>query len=81
MFDFFKRIPKDISTGTVSGAVLSITCTIIMVMLLVNSIRDYMTTEIVTSLSVVDEDTSQFIDFNFHIVFPSLPCSLLSVDV
>ena len=80
MSNLFKRIPKDISIGTVSGAVLTITLTIIMVILLVNSILNYMTTEIVIPPTVVEKNTSQFIDFNLHIVFPSLPCALLSID-
>ncbi|KAF3320832.1 protein disulfide isomerase-like 5-4-like protein [Carex littledalei] len=79
--DFYRKIPRDLTEASLSGAGLSIVTAFFMMFLFGMELGDYMTVSTTTSV-VVDRSTdSEFLRIDFNLSFPALSCEFASVDV
>ena len=79
--DFYRKIPKDMTEGTVPGSVISMFASVIIAMLLVSEISSYMTPQFNTKVVVDRSQDGDLLRINFNVSFPALSCEFASVDV
>jgi hypothetical protein len=79
-FDAYSKPLEDFRVRTVSGALITIACTISILVLFIYEWRAYMTIEVDQEL-FVDITRNQKLTINIDMTFPHLPCDLLSLDV
>ena len=73
--DFYRKIPKDMTEGTVPGSVISMFASVIIAMLLVSEISSYMTPQFNTKVVVDRSQDGDLLRINFNVSFPaSLSC-------
>ncbi|KAK6946858.1 Thioredoxin domain [Dillenia turbinata] len=79
--DFYRKIPRDLTEASFSGAGLSIVAALFMIFLFGMELNDYMKVSTSTSV-IVDRGTDgEFLRIEFNISFPALSCEFASVDV
>lgn len=78
--DFFRKIPRDLTSGTYSGATLSTIGALILVTLFMLELSSYLTISIVTNV-VVDGSPASLLRVRFNVSLPTIPCEYASVDV
>lgn len=78
--DMYRKIPRDLTQGSVTGAWLSVLAILSMSFLFVLEFNSYLTTEITSSI-IMDEGIAPNLPINFNITFPRLSCQHASVDV
>ncbi|KAG0474095.1 hypothetical protein HPP92_015952 [Vanilla planifolia] len=79
--DFYRKIPRDLTEASLSGAGLSIIAALSMVFLFGMELNDYMTVSTSTSVVVDRSPDGEFLRIDFNLSFPSLSCEFASVDV
>ncbi|PKU69628.1 protein disulfide isomerase-like 5-4 isoform X1 [Dendrobium catenatum] len=79
--DFYRKIPRDLTEASLSGAGLSIIAALSMVFLFGMELNDYMTVNTSTAVVVDRSPDGEFLRIDFNISFPSLSCEFASVDV
>ncbi|XP_008804334.2 endoplasmic reticulum-Golgi intermediate compartment protein 3-like isoform X1 [Phoenix dactylifera] len=77
--DAYPKINEDFYSRTLSGGLITIISSIIMLLLFISEARLYIYSETETKL-IVDTSRGERLRINFDITFPSLSCSLVSVD-
>ncbi|KAF3674913.1 endoplasmic reticulum-Golgi intermediate compartment protein 3 isoform X1 [Capsicum chacoense] len=77
--DAYPKINEDFYSRTLSGGVITVASSIIMTLLFISELRLYLHAVTATKL-VVDTSRGETLRINFDITFPSLACSILSVD-
>ncbi|EFJ50127.1 hypothetical protein VOLCADRAFT_80399 [Volvox carteri f. nagariensis] len=77
--DAYPKINEDFFTKTMSGGIITIVASVVMVLLFLSELRLYMTTQSVHELSV-DVGRGEKIQIHFDLTFPKVPCSWLSLD-
>ncbi|KAF6137424.1 hypothetical protein GIB67_009900 [Kingdonia uniflora] len=79
--DFYRKIPRDLTEASLSGAGLSIIAALSMMFLFGMELGNYLTLSTSTSV-VVDKSTDgEFLRIELNISFPALSCEFASVDV
>uniref|UniRef100_K3XBV9 Thioredoxin domain-containing protein n=1 Tax=Globisporangium ultimum (strain ATCC 200006 / CBS 805.95 / DAOM BR144) TaxID=431595 RepID=K3XBV9_GLOUD len=79
-WDFYKKIPEDLTVSTLPGVSLSIAGCFIMFILFILEFNSYLTVDYKYDI-VMDEGLDQTMRINFNITVPDLPCEFASVDV
>jgi len=79
-YDIFRKIPRDLTTGTVSGASLSFFGVFFLCILFIFELNSYISGSVVTDV-VMDTSTDAFLRVNFNVTLPNIPCQYASVDV
>ncbi|CCD23024.1 endoplasmic reticulum-Golgi intermediate compartment family protein NDAI_0A08710 [Naumovozyma dairenensis CBS 421] len=78
--DAFSKTQEDVRIRTKTGAIISISCILVTVLLLLNEWIQY--SQIVTRPTlVVDRERNLKLDLNLDISFPSMPCDILNLDI
>lgn len=77
--DAYPKINEDFYNRTLSGGLITIFSTIAMIFLFISEIRLFLYSDTESKL-VVDTSRGERLRINFDVTFPSLACSLLSVD-
>ena len=78
-FDAYTKPVEDFRERTVSGAVITILCTILCLALFVSELSYYMTTEIISELQV-DNSRGRKMVINLDVTMTHLPCNYFSID-
>ncbi|KAF2285819.1 hypothetical protein GH714_008254 [Hevea brasiliensis] len=73
--DFYRKIPRDLTEASLSGAGLSIIAALFM------ELNNYLTVSTSTSVIVDKSSDGDFLRIDFNLSFPSLSCEFASVDV
>ena len=60
---------------------MSLVCTILLIVLGVMEVRDYMTERLTTDMLVDITNEDDRLTINLDIVFPRMPCEILTLDV
>ena len=64
-FDFYRKIERDLTKGTASGALISLFGALLMITLFVLEFNNYLTTQVTTQILVDDfEDSTLQVNFN-----------------
>lgn len=77
--DAYPKINEDFFTKTMSGGIITIVASVVMVLLFLSELRLYLTTNSVHELTV-DTSRGEKISINFDVTFPKVPCAWLSLD-
>ncbi|XAR48570.1 hypothetical protein NMG60_11031436 [Bertholletia excelsa] len=77
--DAYPKINEDFYSRTLSGGVITLTSSIVMLLLFLSELRLYLHAVTETQL-LVDTSRGETLRINFDVTFPALPCSILSVD-
>jgi len=79
-WDFYKKIPQDLTESTIPGISLSMCGTVVMVLLFILEFNSYLT--IMTNTDIVlDEGNDEMLTINFNITIADMPCRFATVDV
>nr|GMC72467.1 protein disulfide isomerase-like 5-4 [Ipomoea batatas] len=76
-----RKIPRDLTEASLSGAGLSIIAALCMVFLFGMELSNYMTVSTTTSIVVDKSSDGDFLRIDFNLSFPALSCEFASVDV
>ncbi|KAI9186220.1 hypothetical protein LWI28_015019 [Acer negundo] len=79
--DFYRKIPRDLTEASLSGAGLSIIAALAMMFLFGMELSNYLTVTTSTAVIVDRSTDGDFLRIDFNISFPSLSCEFASVDV
>ncbi|XVE50563.1 hypothetical protein DITRI_Ditri01bG0172700 [Diplodiscus trichospermus] len=79
--DFYRKIPRDLTEASLSGAGLSILAALAMMFLFGMELSNYLTVSTSTSIIVDNSSDGDFLRIDFNISFPVLSCEFASVDV
>ncbi|EPS68860.1 hypothetical protein M569_05909 [Genlisea aurea] len=79
--DFYRKIPRDLTEASLSGAGLSILAAFSMIFLFGMELRDYLSVSTSTSIVIDKSSDGDFLRIDFDISFPALSCEFASVDV
>ncbi|KAI9079173.1 hypothetical protein K1719_034981 [Acacia pycnantha] len=79
--DFYRKIPRDLTESSVSGAGLSIIAALSMMFLFGMELSNYLATSTSTSVIVDKSSDGDFLRMDFNISFPALSCEFASIDV
>ncbi|KAI3807790.1 hypothetical protein L1987_23724 [Smallanthus sonchifolius] len=77
--DAYPKINEDFYSRTVSGGVITLISSVFMLLLFFSELRLYLHSVTETKL-IVDTSRGERLRSHFDIVFPALPCTILSVD-
>ena len=80
-FDMYRKLPSDLTEPTLSGAVVSIVSSVIMLILFISEFNHYLTVEESSEMFVDVAQGGQKIRVNIDIDFPKFPCDIFSLDV
>ncbi|XP_058219998.1 protein disulfide isomerase-like 5-4 [Rhododendron vialii] len=79
--DFYRKIPRDLTEASLSGAGLSIIAALSMIFLFGMELSSYLKVSTATSVIVDKSSDGEFLRIDFNISFPALSCEFASVDV
>ncbi|KAL3639938.1 Protein disulfide-isomerase 5-4 [Castilleja foliolosa] len=79
--DFYRKIPRDLTEASLSGAGLSIIAAFSMIFLFGMELNDYLTMSASTAVVVDKSSDGDFLRIDFDISFPALSCEFASIDV
>ena len=79
--DIFRKLPKDLTEPTFMGAFVSFLCTVVLAMLCMTEVGKYMTVQTKSDMLVDVSHHDDRLNINVDIVFPRMPCDVLSLDV
>ncbi|KAK2984664.1 hypothetical protein RJ640_006647 [Escallonia rubra] len=77
--DAYPKINEDFYSRTLSGGVITLASSVVMLLLFISELRLYLHSVTETKL-VVDTSRGETLRINFDVTFPALPCSILSLD-
>lgn len=80
--DIYRKVPKDLTQPTTSGALISIACVLFMTILFLSELIDFLTPEIVNEL-FVDQTSAGLdkIDVRLNVSLPRLDCKYAGLDI
>ncbi|KAI3686234.1 hypothetical protein L1987_79908 [Smallanthus sonchifolius] len=79
--DFFRKIPRDLTEASLSGAGLSIVAAVSMLFLFGMELNNYLAISTTTSVIIDQSSDSEFLLIGFNMSFPALSCEFASLDV
>ncbi|XP_057488856.1 uncharacterized protein LOC130774830 [Actinidia eriantha] len=77
--DAYPKINEDFYSRTLSGGVITLVSSIVILLLFFSELRLYVHNTAETTL-IVDTSRGETLRINFDVTFPAIPCSLLSLD-
>lgn len=78
-FDAFPKVNEDFFQRTLSGGVITVVATVVMVMLFFSELRVYLAVRTDYELTV-DSSRGEKLQINLDVTFPHLPCGVVSLD-
>ena len=79
-FDFYRRIPKDLTEASTHGSLLSMCAIIFMLVLFIAELVAFLSVTYETNV-VIDQSPDSFLRVNFNITVLDLPCEFAVIDV
>ncbi|CAG2177929.1 unnamed protein product [Oppiella nova] len=80
-FDVYRKVPKDLTQATVTGAVISICCLLLIAFLFISELFDFISTQITSELFVDNVGESDKIAVRLNISLPKLSCVVVGLDI
>eukprot|EP01084_Bolivina_argentea_P016410 30715_1 len=79
-FDFYKKLPMDLTETTTQGAILSVIAMGFMIYLFLAELYYYMVSSIYSEV-MLDVNTEAQLRINFNMSFPNLQCDFAVIDI
>jgi len=79
-FDLYRKVPRDLTEPTLSGAAVSCFTVAVALYLFTSELFVYSQRKWDSEMLIEKSSTEEKLQINIDIVFPSLPCELLSFD-
>ena len=79
--DIFRKMPKDLTEPTFCGALVSFVCTVVLGTLILTEVSRFLTYQTKSDMLVDISHHDDRLNINIDIVFPKMPCDVLSLDV
>jgi len=80
-FDIYRKVPKDLTQPTTTGAIISISSGVFILFLLVSELLSFMQNELISELYVDDPTTGDRIPVNIRLDLSGMECKFLGVDI
>lgn len=80
-FDIYRKLPKDLTQPTTTGAVISIFSSIFIVFLLISEGLSFLRIELVNELYVDDPTVGTTIPVKIKLAIPNMGCEFLGIDI
>lgn len=77
--DLYPKAAEEYRVRTVTGAVVSIACTLLVVILAISEFSSYLTIQVAPELTV-DTSFGEMLRIDMDITFPAMPCVHMVVD-
>ncbi len=79
--DFFRHMPKDLTEPTFCGAIVSVVCSFVIAFLCISETISYFSVNVHSSMLVDVSHRDDQLHINLDIMFPYMPCDILTLDV
>lgn len=79
-FDFYRKIPKDLTESSTHGTVLSICAAVFMLVLFIAELWAFLSLHVYTNI-VIDPNTDSLLRVNFNITVLDMPCEYATIDI
>ena len=79
--DIYRKIPKDLTQPTTTGAVISVCCVSFIVLLLFSELYFFISPDVRSELHVDNANPTDRIPVRINISLPSLKCEFLGIDI
>lgn len=79
--DIYRKVPKDLTQPTLTGAAISVGCVIFIVCLLVSELASFLTLDIVSELYVDDPQGGDKVPVYIKAYLPNMECQYLGMDI
>lgn len=79
-YDVFRKLPRDLTHGTVHGGVLSVVAVLTITLVFLFELWTYLAGAVETSV-MLDTNREQLLQINFRLTMLKLPCEFAAVDV
>jgi hypothetical protein len=77
--DAYPKVNEDFYSRTLSGGIITLASSVVMLLLFVSELRLYLHAVTETTLRV-DTSRGETLRINFDVTFPALQCSIISLD-
>eukprot|EP00906_Rhabdomonas_costata_P005236 RCo007869 len=78
-FDFFRRVPRDLTEATKLGGCISITTVVILGVLTVLELQSLLRVTVDTKIEISHQEDEEF-QVNLKFIFPSISCDWISIN-
>jgi hypothetical protein len=79
--DIYRKVPKDLTQPTVTGAVVSICCVLFITFMLATELMWFISPDVKSELIVENFDPTDRIPVRINVSLPSMKCEFLGVDI
>jgi len=79
-FDVYRKLPKDLTEPTMSGAMVSLVSTIIMGILFITEFNEFLKVQTVSEMFIDINRGGEKLLVNVDLEFPRFPCDIISLD-
>ena len=79
-FDFYRKVPNDLTVATLPGATISIIAVVCITILFLSELIGFLSVHTTSQLFVDVPRGTEKLRINMDIELPKMSCSLLSVD-
>lgn len=81
-FDIYRKIPKDLTQPTYTGAIISISSSLFIVFLFISELSSFLTTDVISELTVDDPVSNKDkIPVFINISLPRIQCKFIGLDI
>eukprot|EP01103_Thecamoeba_quadrilineata_P006053 TRINITY_DN15789_c0_g1_i1.p1 TRINITY_DN15789_c0_g1~~TRINITY_DN15789_c0_g1_i1.p1 ORF type:complete len:290 (+),score=35.55 TRINITY_DN15789_c0_g1_i1:3-872(+) len=79
-FDFYRKVPTDLTQATVPGGIVSLICFTILALLFLSEFVDFVSIKTTSEMLIDVPRGGEQLRININISLPQLPCNILSLD-
>ena len=79
--DIYRKVPKDLTQPTTTGAIISICCVVFMLFMLGTELVWFISPDVRSELVVVNSDPTERIPVKINISIPRMKCEFLGIDI
>ncbi|XP_071033182.1 endoplasmic reticulum-Golgi intermediate compartment protein 1 isoform X3 [Parasteatoda tepidariorum] len=80
-FDIYRKIPKDLTQPTLTGAIISVCCCCFILILFLSEFLHFMNVSVISELFVDNPGDNDRILVHLNVTLPNLQCSVIGLDI
>ena len=79
--DVFRKLPKDLSEPTFCGALVSVICAAVLVLLTVTEVHTYLKPQTSSQISIQSSHDTDTFHINIDITLHKMPCDIIGLNL